>query len=62
VLLAVVLSLSAPAPMAAIGWVGLAEGLALMGFRKGERYGLLVIDGALLAGSLASAIHLVMLD
>ncbi len=57
VLLALVLCLSAPARLTPIGWIALAEALVLLRFRKGERYGLLVIDGALLAGSLASTIH-----
>jgi 4-hydroxybenzoate polyprenyltransferase len=55
---ALALALMAPAPMAAVAWIALVEGLALVGFRAGERYGLLVIDGALLAGSACALLHL----
>jgi hypothetical protein len=61
-LLALVIALIAPARFAAVGWIAAAQGLALVGFREGERYGLLVVDGALLAGSLIALLHLTMLD
>lgn len=47
----------APAAVAPLGWIPLAEVVALLRFQKSERYGLLVIDGALLVGSLAAAAH-----
>ena len=52
------LAFGAPRAVAPLGWIALAELLALLPFQKGERYGLLVIDGALLVGSLAAAAHL----
>lgn len=45
-------------PQRALFWIPLAELISLFGFRKDERYGLLVIDGALLAGSLLAIAHL----
>lgn len=51
------LALFAPQPITPLVWIPIAEGAALLGFRKDERYGLLVIDGALLAGSLATLFH-----
>jgi hypothetical protein len=38
--------------------IPLLESLSLLGFRASERYGLLVVDGALLAGSLVSLVAL----
>lgn len=38
-------------------WIPLAEWGALAAFRRSERYGLLVVDGALLVGALASLAH-----
>jgi len=40
----------APVPASRIVWIPLLTLLALAGFRPTERYGLLVLDGALLAG------------
>jgi hypothetical protein len=45
------IALISPGASAAAGWIALLECLALTGFRAEERYGLLVIDGALLVGS-----------
>jgi hypothetical protein len=43
---------AAPAPVQPLALIPLCELLALVRFRPGERYGLVVIDGALLAGAL----------
>ena len=47
-------ALLAPPPLRPLGLVGAATLAALLGFRPGERYGLAVVDGALLAGALAA--------
>lgn len=60
-LLALGLAWIAPARIAPIGWIALAEVLAVQGFRDSERYGLLVVDGALLLGSVAAVFHLALL-
>ncbi|MFK7897902.1 MAG: hypothetical protein AB8G23_18860 [Myxococcota bacterium] len=39
-------------------WIPLAELAALAGFRQSERYGHLIVDGALLLGALATLSHL----
>ena len=52
------LAVMAPQRLLPFGWIALAELLAVLGFRRGERYGLLVIDGALLAGAGAAWLHL----
>lgn len=44
----------APVPARPLGAVAAATLLALLGFRRGERYGLIVVDGALLAGAATS--------
>ncbi len=44
----------APAALAPLAAVPLATWAALLGFRGGERYGLLAVDGALLAGALVA--------
>ena len=43
-----------PAPVRPLGALPLALGAAVVGFRPSERYGALVVDGALLAGSLVT--------
>jgi hypothetical protein len=43
--------LSAP-PVHRLTWLPVSMGLAVAGFRPGERYGGIVVDGALLAGAL----------
>ncbi len=55
---AIVLALVAPVELRALGWIPLAEGLALAAFRPDERYRHLVVDGAILLGALASGIRL----
>jgi len=47
-----------PAPMRALVWIPLTEGLVLMRFWPTERYGHLAVDGGLLIGALAAALHL----
>ena len=44
----------APPPAQPLGLVGVATLAALAAFRPGERYGLAVVDGALLAGGLGA--------
>jgi 4-hydroxybenzoate polyprenyltransferase len=44
----------APPAIRPLGLVGAATLAALLGFRRSERYGLAVVDGALLAGALAA--------
>lgn len=58
VALAMGLALVAPGRVPAAGWIALLECLALAGFRADERYGLIVIDGALLVGSLLAWLSL----
>jgi hypothetical protein len=48
------LALPAPAPVRPLGLVAAATLAALLAFRPGERYGLAVVDGALLAGGVAA--------
>ena len=49
------LGLLAPAPTRNLAALPLATLLALLAFRPSERYGLVVVDGALLAGALVAA-------
>lgn len=58
--LGAVLALVAPPRLAALAWIGWAEAVAILGFRPGERYGMLFLDGALWLGSGAATLHLVM--
>lgn len=53
--LGVAVALGAPAPARSLAAVPLATLLVLLPFRPTERYGLLVVDGALLAGALVAA-------
>jgi 4-hydroxybenzoate polyprenyltransferase len=51
-------ALLAPAPVRALAALPLAMAAAVAGFRPGERYGALAVDGALLLGALAAlALH-----
>jgi 4-hydroxybenzoate polyprenyltransferase len=51
-------ALLAPAPVRALAALPLAMAAAVAGFRSGERYGALAVDGALLLGALAAlALH-----
>ena len=52
--LGVALAAVAPAPVRPLGAVAVATGVALLGFRETERWVLGVLDGALVAGALAS--------
>jgi 4-hydroxybenzoate polyprenyltransferase len=52
--LATVGAFLAPFGVRPLGWVGIATLGALLGFRPGERYGLAIIDGALLLGALTA--------
>ena len=54
--LATAAALFAPPAVRPLGWVGLATLAALLAWRPGERYGLAVVDGALLVGALAALI------
>lgn len=54
--LAIVIALGAPPDLRALVWIPLFEALALAAFRASERYGHLAVDGALLAGALATCI------
>lgn len=55
---AMVLALLSPGRLGVVAWIALLECLALAGYRADERYGLVVVDGALLAGSLIAWLHL----
>jgi 4-hydroxybenzoate polyprenyltransferase len=46
----------APPTLRPLGWVGIATLAALLGYRPGERYGLAVVDGALLLGALTALV------
>ena len=46
----------APPALRPLGWVGIATLAALLGYRPGERYGLAVVDGALLLGALTALV------
>lgn len=54
----VVVALSAPAPLPALAALPLATLAVLLGFRPDERYGLVVVDGALVAGAAATLLVL----
>ena len=47
-------ALLGPASLRPLAWIAGFEAVALVGFRPGDRYGLLAVDGALLAGALAA--------
>jgi hypothetical protein len=51
-LIGVATAVAAPAPVTPLAAIPASELLALAAFRTGERYGLVVVDGALLAGAL----------
>jgi 4-hydroxybenzoate polyprenyltransferase len=55
-LAATLLALAAPPALRPLGLVGAATLAAVLGFRPGERYGLAVVDGALLAGGLGALV------
>ena len=55
-------ALLAPGTAVVAGWIALLECLALAGFRADERYGLIVIDGALLVGCLLAWLQLGLLS
>jgi hypothetical protein len=59
--LALVLIAVAPVSLRPVAWIALTQGGALIGFRPTERYGLLIVDGALLAGSILAGLHLVLI-
>ncbi len=56
--LAIGITLAAPAPLHPLVWIPVCEGLALAFFHPSERYSLIAVDGALLIGAFASSIHL----
>jgi 4-hydroxybenzoate polyprenyltransferase len=62
VAVAMTVALLAPGRAVVAGWIALLECLALAGFRADERYGLIVVDGALLVGSLLAWIQLGLLS
>ena len=51
VLVGLAVALLSPAPVRPLAALPLAMGAAVLGFRPSERYGALVVDGALLAGA-----------
>ena len=53
----VALALGAPGALTPLVWIPTAELVALAFFRPTERYGHLAVDGALLAGALATLVH-----
>jgi len=55
---AVAITLAAPEALHPLVWIPVCEGLALANFRPSERYGLIAVDGGLLVGAFATAIHL----
>jgi hypothetical protein len=57
ILLALAIAFASPDRLLALAWIPFCEGLALLFFRPTERYGHLVIDGALLVGALTTSIH-----
>jgi len=52
------LALTAPDALRPLFWIAIAEALAILGFRRGEQYRLLVIDGALLVGAAVALIDI----
>ena len=54
--LGVIIAIAAPGTIWPLGLVPLAAGLALLRFEASERYGLVVVDGALLLGGLAALV------
>ena len=57
ILLALALVFAGPGRLLPLVWIPVYEGLALALFRPTERYGHLVIDGALLLGALITSAH-----
>jgi 4-hydroxybenzoate polyprenyltransferase len=53
----VLISWAAPEEVAPLGWIPFAEAIALAFYRPNEHYEHLAVDGALLAGALASLVH-----
>lgn len=51
---ATVAAFAAPLALRPLGWIGIATLAALLTWRPGERYGLAVVDGALLLGALTA--------
>ena len=58
ILLAIAIAIAAPSELLALIWIPGCEGVALIFFRPTERYGHLVVDGALLVAALAASIQL----
>ncbi len=56
--LAIAITLAAPAPLYPLVWIPVCEGLALAYFQPTERYIHIVVDGGLLVGALATLVHL----
>lgn len=57
-ILAIAITLAAPASLHPLVWIPVCEGLALAYFRPTERYGHIVVDGGLLVGAGITWIHL----
>ena len=57
-ILAIAVTLAAPASLHPLVWIPVCEGLALAYFRPTERYGHIVVDGSLLVGAGITWIHL----
>jgi 4-hydroxybenzoate polyprenyltransferase len=53
---ATVAAFAAPLALRPLGWVGIATLASLLTWRPGERYGLAVVDGALLLGALTALV------
>jgi len=49
--------LAAPGTAGTLAWIPAASAVSLVGFRSGERYGHLAVDGALWLGALAALLH-----
>ena len=58
ILSAIAIALLGPGESLALVWIPICEGVALIRFRPTERYGHLAVDGGLLIGAIAAAIHL----
>ncbi|HVH06181.1 MAG TPA: hypothetical protein VNE71_09310, partial [Myxococcota bacterium] len=54
--IATVAAFAAPPALRPLGWVGITTLGALVAWRPGERYGLAVVDGALLLGALTALV------
>jgi hypothetical protein len=56
--IAIAVAIIAPAAVRDLAWIPFFEGLAVAAFRPTERYGYIVVDGALLVGAVATSLAL----